>query len=341
MAGDQVVSVLLTTYNGAPHLAQQLDSLLGQSHSDLEIVAVDDGSTDHPPAILSEDAGRDDRIRPLLNAGNAGQRLRLLQAFNHSHGRYIAISDQDDLWHPDKIRILVEEIGNKALVFGRSQLIDAQSQDLGRSLLEAMQMEPETGNRLSALFRPMVSGHASLMRRDAFSTTTLQREACYFDHLMSLDAMYSGGVAYIDSAIVYHRLHGRNQVNGKVANTNSPRWRPWMVKWAFRVGQERRFTFLNVCDYLANSTVVSADARVVFRNVYRACHRAWLLAWRPAVSQPAKLTRYVSDQLNPYSGGPADAATFDRLFRQLCYLPPHPRALVTAVRGSIRGRDLF
>ena len=69
---NPLVSVCVPTYNGARFLRQCLDSALAQSWRDLEILVVDDGSTDESVAIARDYARRDDRVRVAVNAANLG-----------------------------------------------------------------------------------------------------------------------------------------------------------------------------------------------------------------------------------------------------------------------------
>jgi len=100
------VSVLMTTYNGAPLLAESLDSVLAQRFEDFELVLVDDCSTDtRTPELVASYAARDPRIRllrPERNLGIVGARNF---GFAACRGTYIAPLDHDDLSHPDRLRL--------------------------------------------------------------------------------------------------------------------------------------------------------------------------------------------------------------------------------------------
>ncbi len=97
------VSVLLPVFNAGATLADALDSLLRQRLQSFEILAVDDGSTDNTPEILTAYAARDARVRPLLQPHTG-----LVQALNHglasARGRYIARMDGDDICMPDRLQ---------------------------------------------------------------------------------------------------------------------------------------------------------------------------------------------------------------------------------------------
>jgi glycosyltransferase involved in cell wall biosynthesis len=95
------VSVIIPAYNNAAHLPGTIDSALNQTFGDIEVVVVDDGSTDDTPAIC---AAYGDRIRYFRqeNAGSATARNR---GIAESSGEFIAFLDADDIWEPEKIAV--------------------------------------------------------------------------------------------------------------------------------------------------------------------------------------------------------------------------------------------
>lgn len=96
------VSVLLPCRDAAPHLAEALGSLAAQSYDDLEIVAVDDGSTDATRSILRAWAARDPRLRVLASAGQ-GIVAALRTAAENAAGDLLARMDADDVAEPDRL----------------------------------------------------------------------------------------------------------------------------------------------------------------------------------------------------------------------------------------------
>ena len=102
MSTDQpLVSVVMPAYNAEPYLADALDSALAQTHRQLEIIVVDDGSTDGTPDVLARYAD-EPRVRAVRqeNAGPAAARNRGLA---EAQGQYVAFLDADDLWAPHKL----------------------------------------------------------------------------------------------------------------------------------------------------------------------------------------------------------------------------------------------
>jgi len=94
------VCVQMAVYNGERFLAATIDSILGQYFTDFELMIVDDGSTDRTPDILATYATRDPRITLLHNPTRQGISYARNRALASAQGRYVAITDADDLSHP-------------------------------------------------------------------------------------------------------------------------------------------------------------------------------------------------------------------------------------------------
>lgn len=104
--GNQLVSVVMPVHNGGAFLADALESVRRQDGPHLEIVAVNDGSTDHSAQILRDFAGHwpgPCRILAHPRGRSLGIAASYLLGLEHSRGKYIAFLEQDDAWSDDKI----------------------------------------------------------------------------------------------------------------------------------------------------------------------------------------------------------------------------------------------
>jgi glycosyltransferase involved in cell wall biosynthesis len=99
---DPLVSVIVCVYNGERFLAATIESVLAQTWSALELILVDDGSTDGSAALVQK--YRDPRLR-IISQRNQGTAAALAAGIRESHGEYIAFLDQDDLWREDKLAV--------------------------------------------------------------------------------------------------------------------------------------------------------------------------------------------------------------------------------------------
>ena len=100
-----MVSILLASYNGAPYIAAQIDSILQQTFRDFMLYIRDDCSNDGTWEIVQAYAAKEpDRIVALQNEENSGSaKHNFFKMMQEHQDNYVMLCDQDDVWHPDKI----------------------------------------------------------------------------------------------------------------------------------------------------------------------------------------------------------------------------------------------
>ncbi len=98
------ISVVLPVYNEERLLEEALDSLVGQTECDFEVIAVDDGSTDGTPALLDRFAAQDGRVRPVRQP-HAGIVAALNRGLAEAQGAYVARMDADDVANSERLRL--------------------------------------------------------------------------------------------------------------------------------------------------------------------------------------------------------------------------------------------
>lgn len=105
--GRPVVSVITANYNGARYLADAVSAVLAQTLGDLEMIIVDDRSTDDSLAVITAAAAGDPRVRVIVQDVNGGPAVARNRALAEARGRWIAVFDSDDLMVPDRLEKLV------------------------------------------------------------------------------------------------------------------------------------------------------------------------------------------------------------------------------------------
>lgn len=155
------ISVVMCTYNGEKYLSEQLDSILGQSLPPYEVIVQDDGSSDHTWTILQSYASRFPVVKLFRNEAEHGINGNFFSAMRRASGHLLAVSDQDDVWHPDKLKEQAAAIGNKLMCICRSEPFCQQGKE--RKLLPYDRRRPSC-NLVRMLYTGF-SGHCLLFRR--------------------------------------------------------------------------------------------------------------------------------------------------------------------------------
>ncbi|MES1024050.1 glycosyltransferase [Gloeocapsa sp. BRSZ] len=123
-----LVSVIINNYNYGRFLSEAIDSVLNQTYPNIEIIVVDDGSTDNSPEVI---AGYQDKIIPVLKE-NGGQASAFNAGFKVSCGEIICMLDADDVFTPEKVNEIVKifhEHSEIGWCFHRLRLVDAKTGD--------------------------------------------------------------------------------------------------------------------------------------------------------------------------------------------------------------------
>jgi glycosyltransferase involved in cell wall biosynthesis len=131
-----LVSVVIPAFNASDTLQQTLHSVAAQTYQNLEIIVVDDGSTDHTAMIARSFSQSDPRVR-LLEKSNGGVASARNAGTKASTAAFVAFIDADDLWHPTKIAkqmaLLTADGSDMALVYTPFRRIDMAGMVLGSS----------------------------------------------------------------------------------------------------------------------------------------------------------------------------------------------------------------
>lgn len=136
------VSVVMPAYNVAPYLEQAVESVLSQSFADLELLIVNDASTDHTAAVLASLAARDKRVRVITNETNCGVAKTRNRGISLARGAYIALLDGDDYWYPEKLekQLALAEQTDADIVYCSYDLIEERENPRHRAFI----VPPET-----------------------------------------------------------------------------------------------------------------------------------------------------------------------------------------------------
>jgi glycosyltransferase involved in cell wall biosynthesis len=105
-----LISVVMPCHNAAPYVAEAIASVFEQSYPQVELIVVDDGSTDGSSEILQRLTSENPERITLVYQNRAGPFVARNHAFAHANGNFIAFLDADDTWHPDALRLMHEAL---------------------------------------------------------------------------------------------------------------------------------------------------------------------------------------------------------------------------------------
>jgi glycosyltransferase involved in cell wall biosynthesis len=211
-----LVSVALCTYNGAAYLREQLDTILQQTYSNIEVIAVDDGSTDDTLQILQEYIEKDNRIHLHRNETNLGFNLNFQKAIGLCSGEWIAIADQDDVWDTHKIEKMLQQWNGKSALLHCASKKFASATEINHSLKPAtLGFDGITLAPLAA--KNTVEGHTILFHHSLKAKAQPFPNSLFYDWWLGAVAAVNGGVQWINEILVWRRIHENNAYEKQLA----------------------------------------------------------------------------------------------------------------------------
>ena len=197
------ISVVMCTFNGARYLQEQMDSILRQTYPIEEVIVQDDGSTDETFSLLEQYAKRDGRVKISHNeSGLHGVNGNFFSAMARTKGEYIAISDQDDIWEPDKLRLQAEAIGDSLLCSGFSVPFSTDGYPV------RVDMRKPTTHLLRNTYLCNLPGHTLLFHRSLLELIRGgERLPLYYDTQLVMNAAAAESIVFVDKVLVHFRRH--------------------------------------------------------------------------------------------------------------------------------------
>ena len=220
------ISVIMATYNGEKYIREQLDSILNQTYPPHELIIQDDCSTDSTPEIIKEYAKKHECIHFFQNERNQGAHMNFKSATMRAKCDYIAFSDQDDVWYPQKLEKQIKAITDYDLCYSQHHV----GYDKQHLKVVSYKCAPER-----QLFAAIV-GHSFLMRR-----SYVQNSKNWLDYLpfhdisLCLMAHFENGVTCVNEPLNWHRSHAE-QVSrshiGKRQSSEKDYYRPYIYGYS-------------------------------------------------------------------------------------------------------------
>lgn len=307
-----LISVALCTHNGARYLGEQVRSICAQSLPPAEIVLSDDASSDATVSLardtvascLADRPGLAIELRVLENRPALRVTKNFEQAVRACRGDLIALCDQDDVWHPDRLRRLAAEFARRpelTVLHSDARLVDGQGQPLGSTLFQALEVKSfelewiHSGRAIDVLLRRnLVTGATTMFRRSLLQQALPFPTEWLHDEWLAAIAAVTGRVDVLEEQLIDYRQHAANEVGAR---------RPtlWQnVRRAFAARGDRQHErarraerLVERVDALEASPDMLAKVRAkVAHQRFRAALPAWRLARMLPIAREAIAGRY-------------------------------------------------
>ncbi|MBW2642661.1 MAG: glycosyltransferase family 2 protein [Deltaproteobacteria bacterium] len=205
-----IVSIIVPTFNRAGMIHRAIESIKYQTFNDWELIVVDDASTDDTEEILQRYMRNDARIGYTKHAENKGGSAARNSGIKKSKGSYIALLDDDDRWHPEKLRLQYDYLQNHpetGLIYSGFCYVDYETDKIIKSVRPRYQ-----GNVSSIILKTNIIGSPTpLIRNECFQRAGLFDEkltSCQdWDMWIRISRFYS--FAYVNECLAEVTMHGR------------------------------------------------------------------------------------------------------------------------------------
>ncbi len=215
------LQILMATHNGVLYLKEQLDSLFAQSHRNFELIVSDDASTDGTLELLKEYP-----ITLLSHKTPLGCKANFSHLLNYSSASYVAFSDQDDIWHPEKIAVTLKAIkqaeaqnppGTPILVHTDLKVVSNSLEPLSTSFWTFAGLDPFHYSAFSSLLvQNCVTGCTLMINRPlADLVSQIPPEAKMHDWWIALTAAAFGKIVALPLQTISYRQHASNTLGAK------------------------------------------------------------------------------------------------------------------------------
>lgn len=239
------IAIVLASYNGARYIEEQIRSIQSQSVESWSLLVRDDGSTDDTAASVARLSGDDRRIIPICDdhgrLGAIQNFAELMRIAQEDGADYVFFADQDDVWHPQKLQIFLDETKRLAMIAGKElplllhsdlEVVNDSMETISPSFMKYVGLAPGQSAAEVLLCQNVVTGCACMINRALLDLALPVPEGVIMhDWWLAVLAVSAGRVAYIERPLVRYRQHGENVVGAEAANEvgkfmyTSARWR--------------------------------------------------------------------------------------------------------------------
>ena len=192
-------SIIIPVYNAENYIDRCINSVIGQSFSDFELILVDDGSPDNCPKICDEWATKDSRVR-VIHKSNGGVSSARNEGIRQANGEYILFLDGDDWWEQDLLQNCLPYLNDKFFNFGFNFILNGKAEKTA-NVLSAGEYNFNTQKEKAEFLSNLINNENffCVCWRSCFKTSFLRDNNLYF----SEEYKFSEDLLFICKAFLY------------------------------------------------------------------------------------------------------------------------------------------
>jgi glycosyltransferase involved in cell wall biosynthesis len=205
------ISVCMAAFNGSKHIKEQLESILSELDAHDEVIVVNDCSTDNTGDIVAGIG--DTRIRLINSPSNAGYVRTFERSLAEASGEYVFLSDQDDIWIPGRVELMIDAMQDKNMVVSNCRHIEGEPGRFHQIRLRTVDSNRTLRNIVGILVGYRLHWGCAM----AFRRTLLHQILPFpsymaesHDQWIALVGIVNRSMQYLETDTILHRLHGYN-----------------------------------------------------------------------------------------------------------------------------------
>lgn len=227
MNSKETIDILVATYNGEKFIKQQIDSIINQTYNNIRIIISDDCSTDSTRQILEEYKKKDDRIILYFQEKNIGYIKNFEFLLTKVESKFYALSDQDDVWLPEKLEYSLDKLisTDSDLIHSDLIVVDTNLDMLYKSRWKKMGLTKKVkyDDTRSLYLYNCITG-CTILAKSKFIKDILplpcESKFMVHDYWISLYYSIKGKICHIDKPLILYRQHGNNQIGTQRKSTS-------------------------------------------------------------------------------------------------------------------------
>lgn len=268
---DQI-DILLPTYNGEKYLREQINSIIGQDYAHWNLIIRDDGSKDQTITIVKEYLEKyPEKIRFIQDKkGNLGITYNVFELLRYSTNPYIMFCDQDDVWKPEKVRVLLKYIkiaekrnkNQPLLIHSDACIVDEQLKTIHPSFADYIHWDKNKDTLANLIQRNVVQGASAIINRKLLEIIRVLGDSTgcktiTHDWWSAVIAALFGKIYYCDKSLMLYRQHRNNVIGVSSNKINFKR----VLKLTNKEIADLRFRF-----YLSSNPMLCKQVLKVYSN---------------------------------------------------------------------------